>query len=627
MLNKFRNKGSNIGAWAIIALLIIGLTGFGLGGAVTGLATQNVATVGDEPVSRAAFARAVDSQIARFAQQTGQNLTPEQLQAFGLDRQILAQLVSTAAITGETRRLGISAGDTNVRDELVQLQQFQDISGKFDAATYRRALDRYGMSVSDFESTLRDEIARNLLASAISGGVDMPPSMARTILDFYFEKRSFSWIRLTGDNLAEPVAEPSEDDILAYYEAHPEDFQSLETRRVTYIGLTPEKLAESIEVSDEEIGQAYEARADQYQRPARRIVDRIVFRSTEQAQEAKSRLDAGEASFEDIASERGLTETDYQMGGIEASALDGAVRDAVFGTDTLGVLGPLDTALGPALFRINAIIQAQTTPLETVADTLRQSVAREKAAAEIGNVIEPVQDLLAGGATLEEIADETPLDLGEAAITEVNDGTDPITSDPEFRSRAQAAAEGDYPELFDLQGGGIAALRLDGIDPPALMPLDEVRDDVIALIRAERLQEALTALGDEIMAELSDGRSFFTVVQDRRLALNTHDPVVRGEALAQDLPASLSVELFKAAKGEVVRADAPGAVVLAQVNAIIPFDPEAEEAAGLMDQAQAELANGAAADLFAAFSQTLQDREGVSINQQLINQLLSANSF
>ncbi len=622
MLNKFRNKGSNIGAWLIIGLLIIGLTGFGLGGAVSGLATQNVATVGDEPVSRAAFLRAIDGQIARFAEATGQTLTAEQMQAFGLDRQVLSQLVSTAAITGEARRLGISAGDGNVRDELVQIDNFHDITGKFDPVTYRQALDRYDMSAAEFEAALRDEVARNLVASAISGGVDMPPTMARTVLDFYLEKRGFAWVKLTEEHLAEPIAEPADTEIQAYYDENIENFQTLETRRITYVALTPDALADGIEVSDEEIQETYDARAGQYQRPERRILDRIVFRDLAQAEEAKARLDASEATFEDIADERGLIESDYQLGGVEAASIDTPARETVFGAEDLGIVGPLATGLGPALFRINAIIPARTTPLEDVAETLREELATRKAATEIGNLIEPVQDLLAGGATLEEIADETQMTLGEVGITAANDGTDLISTDPGFRARAIEAAEGDYPELFDLQGDGIAALRLEGIDPPAPIPLDEVREDVIALIRAERLQEALASLGDEIMATLSDGRTLLSVVRDRGLTLSTHEPVLRGAAL-DDLPGGLNDAIFAAGLGEVTRADGPGMVVLAQVSRIDPFDPGAEDTAGLMEQAQRELADEVAADLFAAFSQSLQDRAGVSVNQQLINRLLT----
>ena len=621
MLNMFRK--SNIAAWILMGLLIIGLTGFGLGGAVTGLTTQNVASVGDEPISRAQYARGIDAQMRQFAQQTGQNLTPEQMQMFGLDQQVLQRLIANAAITGEARQLGLSAGDANVRDELISMQQFQGITGTFDRDTYRRSLDQYGMSTTDFEKTLRDELSFNILASAISGGVDMPETMSRRILDYYLEERDFTWFRLDAEMLAEPVAEPTEEEIQAYYDANPDAFQSLETRRITYIALTPDALVDGIEVTDEELQDAYDARTDQYKRPERRIVDRITFRDSDQANDARSRIDAGEASFEDIATERGLAETDYQLGGIESSALDASFRDDVFGTDEIGLFGPLETPLGPALIRVNAIIPELITPIDSVSDTLREAVAQEKASAEIAQYIEPVQDLLAGGATLEEIANETPLTLDTLGITVANDGTDMISTDPAFRQQALAAVEGDYPELFDLQTDGIAALRLEAIEPPALLPLEEVRDDLVAQMKQDRLQDALTVLGDEVMAELSEGRSFQTVAQDRGLALNAHDAVSRNEPL-EDLPADLSPALFAALKGEVVRVDEFDGVVLAQVGTITAFDPETEENQAQMTEIRAELASQASADLFSAFSKALQTREGVTINQQLINQLLSS---
>jgi peptidyl-prolyl cis-trans isomerase D len=620
MLNKFRASGASTTAWILMGLIVIGLTGFGLGGAVSGLTTQNVAVVGDEPVSRVQFQRSLDAQLSRIAQQYGRNLTDQEVVMLGIDRQVLSQQIATAAITGEVHKLGISAGDMNVRDELVSLPQFHDVTGKFDPVTYRQSLDRYGMTVSDFEETVRDELARNLLVSGISGGVDMPETMPRTVLDHYLEKRSFTWTRLGADQLAEPIAEPTEEEIQAYYEEHPDDFQSLETRRVTYVSLLPSALATEMEVTEEELQDAYDARAAQYQRPERRIVDRIAFRSAEQAEDAKARIDANEATFEEIATERGLTDSDYQLGGIEAATLDASFRNEIFGTDQLGIFGPFDSSLGPAIYRVNAIIPALTTPLENVADTLRAEVAEEKAAARIGEEIEPIEDLLAGGATLEEIADETPMELGTAGITAQNDGTDLVTTDATFREKVMAATEGDYPELFDLENGGIAAIRLDGIDAPALLPLEDVREDLVAQMKTDRLRDALVALGDEIMAEVSEGRTVTSIVQERGLTLNTHAPVTRDDPL-DDMPAGLAEALFGGEKGAIVRADAFDNVVLAKIDNVIPFDPAEDDGQAQLDAIRAELANQAAADLVNAYAQALQDREGVTINQQLLNQL------
>ena len=138
MLNAFRSsgkkKGGNIVVWILLGLIIIGLTGFGLGGAVSGLASQNVAHVGDEDVSREDFVRAMFRQLDAYGQTTGQRPTMAQAQALGIDRQVLSRLVTIAAIDGEARAMKLSVDDQIVGDQLLNASAFQGLSGNFRSA-------------------------------------------------------------------------------------------------------------------------------------------------------------------------------------------------------------------------------------------------------------------------------------------------------------------------------------------------------------------------------------------------------------------------------------------------------------------------------------------------------------
>ena len=66
-------------------------------------------------------------------------------------------------------------------------------------------------------------------------------------------------------------------------------------------------LVDDVNLDEQALLDAYEERIDQYRQPERRMVGRLVFPSMEEAQSAKSRLDAGELSFDDLVAERGLT--------------------------------------------------------------------------------------------------------------------------------------------------------------------------------------------------------------------------------------------------------------------------------------------------------------------------------
>ena len=628
MLNAFRSsgkkKGGNIIVWILLGLVIIGLTGFGLSGAVSGLASQNVARVGGEPVSREEFVRAMFRQLDAFGRQAGTQLTMSQAQAIGMDQQVLSRLVTVAALDREAKALKLSVGDRIVGDQLMGAQQFQGLSGKFDQQAYDFFLSRQGLSAKEYEEELREEAARALLQSAVGGGARMPDVLAQRVLAYLGEERGFDYVRITPGSLEGGLPAPDAAALQAHYDANPDDYTAPETRRVTYVALTPEDLVDTIEVTEDEVRAAYEDRAEAYNTPAARIVDQISFPSVEDAEAAKARIEAGEISFADLAAERDLTAADIARGRVTEEDLGAEARAAVFGTVNLGVVGPVTTDLGPALYRVNAVIPARTTAFEDVQDELRRTLALDAARNEIAEHIDPVQDLLASGATLQEIADETELTLGEADVADGLEDIEGIASDAAFRAEALTAEVDEERDLIDLTGGGIAALRVTAIDPPTLRPFDEVREQVASDWQDVEEQRAMTALAESLQAQIGEGRTFTAVAEGAGLTVESQPPIDRNATLGGGLPQGLLSEVFaQEATGETaIVGDATG-VYLVQVSAIEEADMTSDEQVARLEQLNANLATQFGSDLFLAYAQLLTDTAGVEVNQQLIADTLA----
>src|SRR5690606_34647602 len=116
------------------------------------------------------------------------------------------------------------------------------------------------------------------------------------------ERRSLSTIRLTAADLTEPLAEPTDADLQAWYDGHIADFTRPESKRIGYAALLPEDIAADQPVDDEVLKKIYEGRVSEYVQPERRLVERLVFPDQAAADAAKAKLDAGE-SFEALAQE------------------------------------------------------------------------------------------------------------------------------------------------------------------------------------------------------------------------------------------------------------------------------------------------------------------------------------
>ncbi len=545
--------GSKQGFGKTLALILIGLLVLGLGGfGVTNLSgtVRSIGTVGEIEIGADDYARALQRELAAIEAERGERIGFARARELGVSDAVLARLVAAAAFDNEALRIGLSVGDTALGEEILAMEQFRGPDGKFDREAYRYALERAGMSEAEFEDDIRREIARSLLQGAVMSGVTLPESYTKTLLDYWGERRVVSWTILDRNDLATGLAEPQEADLVAYHAEHAERFTLPERKRITYAWLTPEMIIDSVEVDEEALRAAYEARADEFNTPERRLVERLAFPDRAAAEAARARMDAGEASFEDLVAERGLEMADVDLGDVTPEDL-GSAAEAVFAATPGEVVGPVETDLGPALFRINAVLAAQRVSFEEALPELRAELAADRARRAIDARIDAIDDLLAGGATLEDLAAETEMELGRIDwYPGVSEG---IAAHEAFRAAAARLQPGDYPRVERLDDGGIFAMRLDEVLPPTLRPLEEVRDEVAAQWRAETLVKALKAQAEPLVSRLKDGAGF----EDVGLAVDGRQEITRRSSV-DGAPKAFIETVFDMNKGDVRLIDGDG---------------------------------------------------------------------
>ncbi|QEW19877.1 Peptidyl-prolyl cis-trans isomerase D [Marinibacterium anthonyi] len=611
---KSDKKAGKMAVWVLMALLIVGLAGFGATNLTGNL--RNVGKVGSEEISVDEFAREMQQEMRAAEAQVGQPVTMELARQLGLDQQALSRLVMIAALDGEAKTMGLSIGDDTLRDDIVQIQAFQGPGGTFDREAYRMALENIGMSESEFEADLRDEGGRTLLQRAIVGGIAMPEELTSSIVDFVASRRSFTWAPLSEADLAEPLAEPTEDELKAFYDDHPDQFRLPETKSITYTLLSPQMITDTVTVDEDALRKAYEDRSDEYDVPERRLVDRLVFATDDAAKDALAQLEVGGTSFEQLVTDRGLSLMDVDMGDMTRQDL-GQAGDAVFDADFGDVVGPLPSALGPALFRVNGVVAARKTSFEDAEPELRDELAVDRARRVIEAQSEDINDMLAGGATLEEVADETDMELGH--IDWAEGMQDDVAAYEDFRTAAAAAKQDDFPEVFFLDDGSIAALRVDDILPERPQPFDEARDGVIEAWTAAELERRLTEQADGLLASLKDGATF----PDEGLDPHVETGRTRSDFVA-GAPFSLMKEVFEMDPGEVRVVSGPAGVVIVRLDETLP-PADGGQTAQLRGQLKGQLDQQLSSAIFQAFSRDVQVRSNPQVDQNAVTAVL--NSF
>lgn len=616
MSNALRSAQNSKVMYLIMGLLMLGLTGFGLGG-FTGGTVKSIGSVGEEEIPAGTYARAYQGAISQLSSRAGRNLSPAEIEQFGIGASVLEAVIGMAAVDNEARQIGLSVGDEIIRAQILANPNFQGIDGKFDQAAYEYYLDRQlNVTPKEFDDLLRKENARSLIQAAVSSGYGNSTTIAATLIGYTQESRDFEWAWITELNLKAPLGKPTQSELMEFYEDNPERYRSLRSYNVSYAWLSPDMLLDSVPVSDEELRESYKLQDDRFNRPEQRSVERLVFPTRADAQDARDRLDAQLVTFEQLVAERGLALEDVDLGDIRKSDVSPDAAKAIFADSNLGIVGPVESSLGPALFRINAVMAEDNTPFEDVRDELRAELAGEAARREISAMVTEIDDLLAGGAEIEDLGRETAMQTG--TIDFDANSTGGLTGYAPFREAVLNTKPGDFPELVDLDDGGVFALRVNKINEPALIPFEEVKTRVANDWKQDRTLKALKEIADEMQPKLAAGESLTAL----GLAPNSETDA-RRDSFFQGMPPQTMQEVFKLAPGEVTAIDGPNGVLLVRLSAINAFDPDAEENKAGVAQLAAALNGQIGADAFDLYAAALRQRAGVNLNQAAINSINS----
>lgn len=594
--------------WIILGLLIVGLAGFGatnLSGTI-----RTVGTVGDQTISVDDYARDLQREIRVTEAQRGQAMTMEQAHAAGLDQVVLARLVALASLDHEVAEMGVSIGDTNLQQEILEIPSFQGVNGTFDREAYRFSLEQAGINEADFEADLRAESARTLAQGAIMSGVEMPEVLAKTVIDYVGARRAFTWARLGAETLETPVPAPTESDLMAHYDANPDSYRLPETKMLTYGLLTPDMLIDSVELDEDAARALYDQRISTYQLPERRLVERLVFGDESAANAAMAQLEVGGTTFELLVEDRGLALADVDLGDVTASDLGGAA-DPVFAAASGDVVGPLESDLGPALFRINGVLAARTTSFEEALPELRDELSADRARRMVDTEAQNIDDLLAGGATLEELPGETDMIVDQIAWS--RNAFEGVAAYGAFRNAAAAVTADDYPEVVFLEDGGLFALRLDEILPERPQPFEDARAQVTADWTVEQTESALAAQAQTAIAALASGGDFVAA----GLVPNSETGLTR-TAFIDGTPADFMVQVFEMDAGEVRVITGGGNVHVVRLDEIQAAEETAETEL-LVQSINRELSQSLSQALFDAYVRDVQLRARPEIDQRALN--------
>ena len=608
MTTKKKSGASRLAVWVIVGLLMFGMIGFGAAG-LNGT-QRNLGKVGKKTVSISSYSNSLRGELNQFEQQIGRKLTMQEVQSIGIDQQALSRVINTRALDNLATDLGLSAGNERVLAQIVEIPAFMGLDGEFDRASYTEVLTRNNLNEADFETSLREDSSRELLQTAVLTGIKVSPAYSEAIVAFTSETRDFSWLRLTAANLKNNQPTPKETDLVKFHTENEALFTTPAAKSISYIWLTPDMIVDDMKILDTDLQAIFERRTDEYNQPPTRLVERLVYATYEDAKISFDNIEKGTNTFEDAVKMRGLELQDVDLGDVTEIDL-GIAGPAVFSLTEPGLVGPLETDLGPAIFRINALLAGNIQTFDMVKDELRKEAALDAATEEIAAIAEEVDDLLAGGATLEDVSNETAMKLGKLDWHVGYSGE--ISDFEEFQSSAAKLSEKDFPELKNLNDNSIFSLRLDGVLEPKLQPLESVRPAVIKAWGTKVEKDQLQKLGELIVRNVS----LESPISKFGFGEEMEDGVARDDFI-DGTPPALVLKVFDTKLGTATLLDDPDGLIVLIPRAEYPANFMSNEVKSLQEILGGRIDAALSQEVFQAFSNAVRNSVDVDIDRATV---------
>jgi len=630
MLEALR-KG--IGTWfakIFIALLVLSFAVWGIADIFGGYGEQTVAKVGDIEISSRSYQGEFNREIRALSNRLGRDLSTEEARSLALDSQVLLRMVGDAALENQARDLGLGVAGKAVVARLKSDPMFKDSSGNFSQQRFYQILLRNNLSEPELLERQRRSLIIEQISGPVTGGIYVPEVLAEAANRYRNETRKLSYFTLPLDK-AGTVPEPSDAQLRDHYNAHKNQFRAPEYRSVHVVELSPDELAKKVTVTDEEVSTYFEHNKQRYGTPERRDVMQIPFPDLKTAKEAHEKLKNG-ADFMEIAKERGLNEKDVKLGVITKSGiLDETVAEQVFKLPAGQLSEPIEGALSTVIAKVIRIEPAVQKTLDDERENIRKLLSIERAATQVLDTYDKIEDERAAGVLLPEIAKKLDLKHYDVAAVDRSgkdkdgkpvEGISGQTALLQAIFSAEAGVETDPVESGDK---GFTWYEVRSVMPERQKDFEEAKDEVVQDWRKQEEQKLLARKSQELIDSLNGGQTMETVAGSLELELKKTDDLKRS-ARVDGIPNPAIQQAFALKQGSYGSArseDGKSRVVFKVVEIKSPASASGDDRKTLTDSLKRSISD----DVVTQYIRALREEVGVDINQKIFQEATAGRLY
>ena len=630
-----RNRWVKITMAVILGVIIFTMVITLIPGLMNGTTDQTspdaIANVGGQSITIVDFQQQYD-------QATRSQAIPPMLRGV-YSKQVLDQMIFQRALEYEGDRLGLRVTPEEQAERIKEM-----LPEAWSGSTWLR--DRYptevqqkfGMSVSQFEGLLRDEMLVEKFHEMVTDGISVTPQDVAQEFMWRNDKIKIDYVVIKPADLAASV-HPSDADLSAYYSKNAAKYQVPERRSARYALLDLSRLRASTKVTDDMLRDYYNQHIDEYKVENRSHVEHILFKTigktdaetAEIRQKAEDVLNQARhgANFEDLAKKYSEDDGTKPKGGDLGWIVDGQTvpefQQAAFTVPKGQISDLVKTQYGFHIIKVIDRDTAHTKSFDEVKDSILQPVLDQKVSAEANGLSDQMAAAVrqSDRQPLDDLAKKFNLEVGQTPAVGQNDPILPLGNSPELHQALFGLRPGELSEPIQIESGFVILALKDDL-PAHQGTLAEVHDQVLADYQKAKAVELASARAQELARRAQSGEDFAKAAKSLDLTVKTSDAFARNGSIPDVGTAKQLAAGFKMAAGQVSAPTQSGENWIV-FRTVAHQTPNPDDLAKQHDDIQQQLLQTKQNAAFDAFHTQLIDRltkEGkLTINRDAMNRV------
>jgi peptidyl-prolyl cis-trans isomerase D len=578
-------------------------------------------------------------QMQNYRNQFGAGISEQMLRQFGIDQQVLTQMIDEEVALIEAKRHGISVSDEELAQQIFAIPQLQDGNGRFVGEQQYEAMlmsQNPPMTKSQFEDSLRRSMVLDKLRSALTDWISVSDAELEREYRRRNEKVKLQIVALTADKFRSQVT-VTDADLQAHFESRKADYRVGEQRKVRYLLLDRELARQRVIVPPSDVQRYYNDNIQQYSTPERVRASHILLNTggkdeaavRKQAEELLAKIKGG-ADFAELAKKYSEDPGSKEKGGdldfFPRGQMVPEFEASAFALKPGEVSDLIKTQYGFHIIKVVEKQEGTTQPLDTVRTQIQQTLAAQIADRQITERSSKLAERIKNPDDLNKAATELGLKVEESGFFQRTEPVPGLGAAPQVADAAFQIQDNAVSEPLASPRGPVF-ITVSGKKDPYTPTLEDVqgrvREDVIRARATELSRQRAAA----IAAQLKSAGDFSAAAKAQGFEAKESQLVARDSALP-DVGISPEVDkvAFSLAKGAVSDPiqTAAGTVI---VRVTDRDDVTPEDFRLGRDRFRAEIVNEKRGRFFASYMTKAKEQLKIEVKEDVMRRLREAQQI